>query len=242
MIRTLVKCALVCIVLQITTTAQNSPRSSNGEPTTSTERICLTQVLIETQGSDTPAQIVAARSKAEQVRNALRLGGSWADLARTDLTGLPVLEVKGLGCLQRNDLAPPTAGMKVGDVSDVLNTKLGFAVLQVWGEDPQIESATRQPVLESGLRGRVVGTVDHTAISGAYVVVHRDGAADAHVRTDSNGTYAMPLPVGVYDVFISADGFSPASRKIRVSTDTVMVYDAVLEFNTLGMQFEATVR
>jgi len=224
-------------MLHATGSAQNPTVNSNVEAT-STDRICLTQILIETRASDAPGQIAAAKSKAERVRDTLRSGGSWSDLAPTDSTGTSGLQVTALGCLERDELARPVAEMRVGNVSDVLTKQSGFAVLQAWAEEPQSGSQTQQPFLISGVRGRVTGTVPQAPLNNAYIVAHRDGAADAHVRTDSTGRYEMPLPVGVYDVFISADGFSPTTRKIWVGTDGMMVYDAVLEFNLLGVQFD----
>ena len=46
----------------------------------------------------------------------------------------------------------------------------------------------------------------------------------------------MALPVGIYDVLISVDGFSPTSRKIWVTPDGMMIFDAALEFNGLGLE------
>ena len=241
MIGTWFKCALVCFLLYATATAQNPTSNSGGKAQASIDRICLSQMLIAAPGSGT-TEIAAARGRAQQVRDVVRSGGSWADLARTDSQGPSALQVSGLGCLQRGQLARPIGEMKVGDVSDVLSTKLGFVILQVTGDEPPTGLETQKPVLdshESGVRGRVVGTVDLIPIRNAYIVVHRDGAADAHVRADATGRYAVPLPVGIYDVFIAADGFSPTSRKIEVSPNGMMIYDAVLEFNTLGMQFDA---
>lgn len=68
------------------------------------------------------------------------------------------------------------------------------------------------------------------------VLAHRGGEVDVHARTDTHGKYAIPLPLGIYDVFISADGFSPTSRKIEITPDGMVVYDANLEFNGLGMR------
>jgi len=86
----------------------------------------------------------------------------------------------------------------------------------------------------SGVRGKVVAS--NVPISNAYVLAHRNGGTDVHVRTDAGGKYVMTLPLGIYDVFISADGFSPSSRKIEVTPDGMMVFDAALEFNRIGMQ------
>ena len=97
--------------------------------------------------------------------------------------------------------------------------------------------APQQP-LPSGVHGRVVESHGHSPIHNAYVLAHRIGGTDSHVSTDENGKYAMELPLGIYDVFISADGHSPTSRKVWVTPDGMMVYDAALEFNMLGMQFD----
>jgi hypothetical protein len=243
MLVTSVKCVLVCFLLAATSSAQNPTTSSKGTATTSTQRVCLSEILIAAPASDSPAQIAAARSKAEQVRDAICAGGSWADLARTNSQGPSAPQGGTLGCFERGLLAKPIEElvfrMKVGDMSEVLSTKLGFVILQVTGDEPQsILETSQQPVLdghESGIRGRVVDSFEHVPIRSAYILAHRSGAADAHVRTDGGGKYAMPLPIGIYDVFISADGFSPTSRKIEVTPDGMMVYDAVLEFNSLGM-------
>jgi hypothetical protein len=108
-----------------------------------------------------------------------------------------------------------------------------------------LSQAPQQPLPaahDSGLHGRVVDSYEHASIRNAYVLAHRNGNPDSqgnpdsHVRTDYNGKYAMALPEGIYDVFISADGFSPTSRKIEVTPDGMMIFDAALEFNGLGME------
>jgi hypothetical protein len=97
----------------------------------------------------------------------------------------------------------------------------------------------------TGVRGRVVvDPLEHVPIRNAFVLAHRnfgrdagpDGSKDVHVLTDASGQYAIPLPLGVYDVFISAVEFSPTSRKIQVTQDGMMIFDAVLEVNTLGLE------
>jgi hypothetical protein len=89
----------------------------------------------------------------------------------------------------------------------------------------------------SGVKG-VVADWQRVPIRNAYVLVHRDEGEDVHARTDANGRYAIPLKEGTYDVFISAKGFSPTSRKIVVMPDGMMVYDVVLEVNILAMNVD----
>jgi hypothetical protein len=89
------------------------------------------------------------------------------------------------------------------------------------------------------MKGRVVDS-GGVPISDAYVLVHPNGGADVHVRSDGGGKYAIPLPLGIYDVFISAEGYSPSSRKIEVTPDRMMIFDTVLEFNGLGLEQSRT--
>ena len=89
----------------------------------------------------------------------------------------------------------------------------------------------------SGVRG-IVADWARVPIHNAYILVHRDESDDVHSRTDADGKYAVPLKLGIYDVFISAKGFSPTSRKIEVTPDGMMVYDAVLQVNPLGMNVD----
>jgi hypothetical protein len=91
-------------------------------------------------------------------------------------------------------------------------------------------------VHEGGVRGQVVDRNEHAPIRNAYVLAHRNGNTDSHVRTDDSGKYVMALSEGIYDVFVSADGFSPTSRKVWVTPDGVMTLDAALEFNGLGLE------
>ena len=89
----------------------------------------------------------------------------------------------------------------------------------------------------SGLRGRVVYKVDHERIRNAYVVVLLNGRIVANVRADEDGEYSAELPVGVYDVLVSAGaGFAPTGRKVEVEPNGMMVFDAVLEFSPLGLE------
>jgi hypothetical protein len=39
---------------------------------------------------------------------------------------------------------------------------------------------------------------------------------DVGVLTDANGVYSADIPAGFYDVFISAEAFSPIAAKVRV--------------------------
>jgi hypothetical protein len=52
---------------------------------------------------------------------------------------------------------------------------------------------------------------------------------DINFRTDERGGYSVNLPPGVYDVFISSDGFQPACQKVLVSAGKQVRFDPVLK-------------
>jgi|HubBroStandDraft_5_1064220.scaffolds.fasta_scaffold660467_1 Carboxypeptidase regulatory-like domain len=89
---------------------------------------------------------------------------------------------------------------------------------------------------QSGIKGTVTDKFEHAPIRSVFVLVHSNKGNDVHVRTDGAGTYAVHLPPGVYDVFLSAPGFSPACSKVEIHSNGMTSFDAVLEANTLGME------
>ena len=84
----------------------------------------------------------------------------------------------------------------------------------------------------------VVTDISGAAIGAAIITVHWDSAGstvglttnigirrDLITKTDDKGGFAVELPPGFYDVFVSATAFTPACRKIRVGaapTDIAM--------------------
>ena len=90
----------------------------------------------------------------------------------------------------------------------------------------------------SGLRGTVSDRYNHVAVGNAYVLTHKDGVSDVHVLTDANGRYAIALPVGIYDVFVSAKHYTPMCRKVQVEPDGMMIFDAPLELSSVGVQWD----
>jgi peptidyl-prolyl cis-trans isomerase SurA len=97
-------------------------------------QVRLSEILIRTPQPD-PDQVAAAQQKAEQVRDAVWQGGVFADLARANSQGPTAAQGEDIGYFKHGQLAQPLEDlafrMKVGDVSDVVRTKLGFVILQV---------------------------------------------------------------------------------------------------------------
>jgi len=115
-------------------TAGSPPVDRGSAPATETA-VRLSEILISTPQPFDPAQAGAARQKAEQLRAEIGPGGTFADIARDNSQGSTAAQGGDLGCFTHGKLAPPldelVFRMKVGDVSEVLQTKQGFVILEV---------------------------------------------------------------------------------------------------------------
>lgn len=105
------------------------------------ERIRLSEILVSTQNPDSPnavadaATLAAAEQKARELREEIRKGASFEDVARKSSSGGSAAEGGDLGYFERGKLAKEledkTFGMQVNEVSDVIRTKQGFILLKV---------------------------------------------------------------------------------------------------------------
>ncbi len=81
---------------------------------------------------------------------------------------------------------------------------------------------------DTSFKGDVVDS-SGSAIGGAMVMIHWDSAgstvgltdnvgirSDLFTKTDDSGRFAVELPPGFYDVFVSAVAFTPTCQKVRV--------------------------
>jgi len=94
------------------------------------------------------------------------------------------------------------------------------------------------------LSGTVVDS-EGAAIPKAYVVIRwdpvgLDGVKDnlgtndnKTATTDSTGHFSLELPAGVYDIFVSAAGFSPHCEKITVKVKEGLRYEARLSVSRM---------
>ena len=102
------------------------------------ERIGLAQWLVPTPEDASPAQLEAARQRAEQIAQAAKTGTPWAELG-----GLSVVpnaskaQSTDLGWRNTNDwpelFVRAVAGLTRGQVSEVVRSGAGFHVLQLTG-------------------------------------------------------------------------------------------------------------
>lgn len=116
-------------------------------------------------------------------------------------------------------------------------------------------SVSGRPVTQT-----LAGTVTDDSggvIANAQIAVHWDKSGadvglstnvgipnDLILQSNKMGQFQAELPPGFYDVFISAMGFSPQCRKMRIKVGHVARYDAKLKvdslvINELGDRFEA---
>jgi TonB family protein len=108
----------------------------SSSPTAPTDDyLCLSEIIISTPLPYDEAEVAAARRKAESAREAIRQGASFADTAKKFSDGPSAANGGELGFFKHGQLAKSIEdkvfAMKVGDVSDVIRTKQGFAILKV---------------------------------------------------------------------------------------------------------------
>ena len=85
---------------------------------------------------------------------------------------------------------------------------------------------------------------DHGAISNALVVILWDPVEivvsdiknigikeDRTIHTDAHGKYAVELPPGFYDIFVTASEFNPTCKKIRIKSESEITYSPKLKIN-----------
>ena len=106
------------------------------------EQVRLSEILIRTPQPYVQTQVTEAQRKANDLREAIRKGNSFAEMAKANSQG-PTAAIGGeLGCFSHGQLSEPLEqlvfSMTVGEVSDVVRTKQGFTILQVTnrGEHP----------------------------------------------------------------------------------------------------------
>jgi len=84
------------------------------------------------------------------------------------------------------------------------------------------------PIGDTGtLSGKVTDAGDGTAVAGAKVTI--SGAADRELTTGADGTYSVLLPVGDYQVAVSAFGYIGQTAAATITTDQTTTKDFALQ-------------
>jgi TonB family protein len=100
------------------------------------DQVRLSEILIATPQPYDRIQVSEAEKKARELRDALRKGEKFDDLAKANSQGPSAKQGGGLGYFRRGgQLAPAIEylvfDMEVGELSEVLRTKQGFVILEV---------------------------------------------------------------------------------------------------------------
>ena len=100
-----------------------------------------------------------------------------------------------------------------------------------------VAAQTKQPDLTGHLRGSVADAAEAAAINYAFVFVHgSSGKGDITVRLDGHGKFDLRLPVGLYDIFVAADGFSPACKRVEITAGRTTTFDVNLQPDSEHLQ------
>jgi TonB family protein len=213
------------------------------------EQVRLSEILISTPQPYDPAQVAEAQHKAEQMRDAIRRGGTFADIARANSQGPTAAHGGDLGCFTHGKLAPTLDELvfriKVGDVSDVLRTKQGFVVLEVTdrGAHPcvDLELQPKPRGMSPGEAVRAATTVELAARAAikARAADQKENTPSAtatygplEVLTDTRGVDFGPYLKRVVDdvrrnwyQVIPYEARSPINKKGKVSIEFAIMKD-----------------
>jgi hypothetical protein len=107
------------------------------------------------------------------------------------------------------------------------------------------------PAAAQAVAGKVLvqGVVTDSAgalLTNAQLVVHWDASGvqaglktnvgipeDRFLKTDTHGAFYAEIPPGFYDVFVTAPGFSPDCRKIRLKAGENAIFNSKLQTDPL---------
>jgi subtilisin family serine protease len=100
----------------------------------------------------------------------------------------------------------------------------------VWGEGrlDAFAAVAQAPHGPAGtLTGSITNAVTGAPLAGARVTA--SGTVSRATTTGANGTYSIPLPVGVYDVTASLFGFGTAAAQVQIAEGIVTPQDFALQ-------------
>jgi peptidyl-prolyl cis-trans isomerase SurA len=182
------------------------------------EQVDLSEIFLSTEGK-TPEEIAAIKTKADDLHKRIVNGDDFAELAKRRSEGSTAQDGGELGSYERGQLAPQLADavfkLDKNGVTDVIQTKTGFEVLQVnehyqAGLQPidkvsdQITNILYKQKMDPAMRSYLAelreesyvtvkpGFTDTAAVPGATVIQEVAPTPDA--VTKKKGKHKMPLP------------------------------------------------
>jgi hypothetical protein len=93
----------------------------------------------------------------------------------------------------------------------------------------------------SSITGKLVGNVadafEGAPVPRAFVFVRGwGGVGDRVVELSSKGGFELPLPPGIYDVFVAAQGFTPMCKKVAIVSGRSVEFKARLRVDSEHME------
>ncbi len=131
------------------------------------EQVRLSEILVPLPETATPAEIVQAERKANELKTQVMQGGDFAAVAKKSSGGPSAPQGGELGMFKRGALAKvledQTFDLKVGDSTQPIRTRQGFVILKVTAHDqagpapmkdvePQIQEALYMNAMQPALR------------------------------------------------------------------------------------------
>lgn len=98
------------------------------------EQVVLSEIFLSTEGKS-PEEIESVQKKAEDLRNRVKKGDDFNEIAKRYSEGSTAKDGGDLGTFKQSELAPQLEEvvfkMEKGQITDVIQTKTGFEVLKV---------------------------------------------------------------------------------------------------------------
>ena len=131
------------------------------------EQVKLSEILVPLPENATPAEIVQAQKKADDLKTKVMQGADFADVAKKSSGGPSAAQGGELGLFKRGALAKvledQTFELKPGESTQPIRTRQGFVILKVTGHDvagpapmkevePQIQEALYMNAMQPALR------------------------------------------------------------------------------------------
>jgi YD repeat-containing protein len=140
------------------------------------------------------------------------------------ITGTQFRATQASSTLTFNGTAAPPVNWSDGSIMArvPLGATTGSVVVTVFGLASNSTSFTVTTVLPGTISGTITRATGGSAIAGATVQAILAGVTKASVSTAANGTYATAsLDPGIYDLRVTASGFSNELRSITVTANAV---------------------
>lgn len=105
------------------------------------EQVKASHILIKVEADATDAQKAEARKKIDEVRQKVKSGGDFAELAKEYSEGPSNVRGGDLGYFSRGQMVKPfedaAFALQIDEVSDVVETRFGYHLIKVYDKKPE---------------------------------------------------------------------------------------------------------